>query len=674
MVEILIKITVFLLAVVFTVPIAKYLKLGSVLGYLIAGAAIGPFALGFLAGQEQHSLHEVSEFGVVMMLFLIGLELKPSMLWKLKVPIFGLGGLQMLLCTLAIGGLAYALGENKNTAIAIGMILALSSTAIVVQTLSEKNLLTSKGGRSTFSVLLFQDISVIPMFAILPFLMSSEFVRNNVSPEKSTAIAQWIAEQPKYVHFLSIFGVLIFIIVVGRYLASYIFRFIVKTGIRDLFTAIALLMVSGVALLMDIVGLSAALGTFVAGVMLAESEYRHEIELSLEPFKGLLLGLFFITVGASIDFNLLKADSLSVCRWVFLLVCVKFLILFIVAKMFRHKSLQALLFACSLAQGGEFAFVLIAFCLQNQILTNEQGSFYNLVITLSMTLMPVLMIAYDAVFSHHTRRRAKADNTDMADDWENNEIIIVGCGRFSTTIWRFLMANGKKCTILDINPNIIDTVRRFGEKVYYGDATNPEVLKLAGADKAKLLIIGLTNPDTVKQIINNARKNFPKLKIFARANDIFSSYNLMDLKVDYFQRELFLSAIDIAEKSLIALGLHPHNAWRRAKIFRDYDEKTILKLYADWDKGSEKGREQLISKSRALRQEISSIMLNDRTKKLSKFNDHAWEPPPTETELIERAIQEQMAQTKAKKAVEKAVAEALATAAFEAAGKKNSEE
>lgn len=666
MTELLMKFTVFLVAAIMVVPVAKVLRLGSVLGYLVAGVVIGPYVLGFLGSADQQSLQHASEFGVVMMLFLIGLELKPSFLWKLRVPILGMGGLQMLLCTLAIAGIAMVFGQRWRPALAIGMILALSSTAIVIQSLSEKNLLGTRAGRSAFSVLLFQDISVIPMLAILPML--AYFSVEKLSDGHGTPISQWLFHQPSYMRFIAILGAIAVVVVVGRFSAERLFRWIAATGIRDIFTAVALVIVVGVALLMESVGLSAALGTFLAGVMLADSEYRHEIELSIEPFKGLLLGLFFMSVGASIDFHLLINAPIKVAVLVSTLLAVKFVVLFALAKMFRHRTMQALLFACTMAQGGEFAFVLFSFAENNYILSASITNLLTLVVTLSMLITPLLMIAYEALWQRHQKRRFGQSSEETKAIHESNEVIIAGYGRFNQIIGRLLRANGHECTILDNNPKVIETLKRFGQKVYYGDATRPDLLELAGASHAKLLIIGLRDPEQTALVVEAAHKYFPHLKIIARANDRISAYRLMDMKVDHFQREMLLSSLELGEKSLIELGHHPYTAHRQARIFKEHDENMLLELYQAWkedphlEQGQQPG-EQYISKTRAMAESFVAVLRNDRLNSaLTVEHDHAWESAPTETELMEREKQEKMLAELARIEVEKAVAAALDSA------------
>lgn len=667
MTEVLLKFAIFLLASILVVPIAKFLRLGSVLGYLVAGIVIGPYMLGYLGGGTQVYLQHFSEFGVVMMLFLIGLELKPAFLWRLRVPILGMGGLQMLLSTLAIAGIALSLGQDWKASLAIGMILALSSTAIIMQTLSEKGLLGTKAGRSTFSVLLFQDISVIPILALLPLLtMVTVIGPENAGHGASTPIGEWLRHQDGYVRGLATLAAVVFVVVVGRFLSKRLFRFIAATGIRDIFTASALLVVIGVALLMESVGLSAALGTFLAGVMLADSEYRHEIELSIEPFKGLLLGLFFISIGASIDFGMLIEDPAKVTLLVLMLVSAKFVVLFVLAKIFRHNGMQSLLFACAMAQGGEFAFVLFNFAENNLILPYSLSKLLVLVVTISMLVTPLLMIIYDLIDKHHGDFRSKKTEKTVDEIDEVNPVIIAGYGRFNQMIGRLLKSNGFGCTILDNNPQVIETLKRFGQRVYYGDATRPDLLRAAGADQAKLLIVGLGNREQSLLLIETAHKHFPHLKVIARAVDRLHVYELMDHQVDHFQREMFVSSLEMGAKALVELGYHPHTAHRQVRVFKEHDEQMIYELYSTWKEDADRHNrtqpgERYISKTRALVESLETVLRNDRYNHMLDIeSDKAWEPAPTETELMERALQEEMMAERERNVVEKLVAAAQA--------------
>lgn len=639
--EMLFKFAVLLLAAIIVVPLAKKLKLGSVLGYLVAGVVIGPYILGLLGTGDQAALLHFSEFGVVMMLFLIGLELKPSFLWKLRVPILGMGGLQMVITTLAIAGVAMLFGLPWQSGLVIGMVLGLSSTAIIIQTLSEKGLLSGRAGRSAFSVLLFQDIAVIPILAILPLLAVGGIVDGAHDFSEDGQIAYWMSQQPGYLQFLITLSAIAVVIVLGRLLSSQVFRLIARTGIRDIFTATALFLVISVALLMEAVGLSAALGTFLAGVMLADSEYRHEVELSIEPFKGILLGLFFISVGASLDFDLFMNKPLLIAALVVILVVVKWIVLYGLAASFRLNNSQRLLFASVMAQGGEFAFVLFAFASQNSVLSTELTDLLILVVIISMLVTPLMMLALEAI-----ERSKSISSQPMQRDYddidEHNDVIIAGYGRFNQIIGRLLIANGHKCTILDSNPEVIDMLRRFGQKVFYGDATRPDLLHAAGAEHAKILVIGLKSREQIDLLIETARKYFPHLKIIVRAFDRVHAYHLIEQKVDYFQREQVNSALELGEKALVELGYHPHTAHRQARIFKQYDEDMLQELYKTWVKNPHnslltKPGDQYVSHSRELQATMEKVMRTDRyNRKLTVEHDHAWEPVPDEQIKVEK--------------------------------------
>jgi monovalent cation:proton antiporter-2 (CPA2) family protein len=469
---------IYLSAAVVSVPVAKRLGMGSVLGYLLAGIVIGPYILG-LVGEEGTDVMHFAEFGVVLMLFLIGLELRPALLWSMRRSIFGLGGMQVLISTLVIGFLSYLFGLNLFQSITVGLILALSSTAIVLQSLAEKGLMKTEGGQGSFSVLLFQDISVIPILAILP-LFSGQVVSDvhSVADHSPGEHASGVAGLPGWQQVLIIIAIVSIIIFVGRFLARYLFRFIASTGLREIFTAAALLLVIGIAIAMDQVGLSPALGTFLAGVVLADNEYRHELESDIEPFKGLLLGLFFIAVGASMDFQIFLNNPGLVLGLLAVLMVVKFLILFGLGRFFGLRSGQDMLFSLSLAQAGEFAFVLISFSTQNAILDSSVTGVLLIVVALSMLLTPLLLILNERVVQPMYSRKANQRESDVMEPQEN-EVIIAGFGRFGVVLGRFLKANGCTATILDDSPSNIQVLRKFGFKVFYGDATRPDLLHAA---------------------------------------------------------------------------------------------------------------------------------------------------------------------------------------------------
>ncbi len=576
---------VYLLAAVVSVPVAKRLGLGSVLGYLIAGVAIGPFGL-MLVGDQSDVMH-FAEFGVVMMLFLVGLELRPALLWQMRGPILGLGGLQVLVTALALGAIALAVGLDWRMALAIGMVLALSSTAIVLQTLAEKGLLKTPPGRSSFAVLLFQDIAVIPMLALLPLLAMPELAgadsgaaHGHGDTEAGHGAAGWLAALPGWLNALVVLAAVAAIVLGGRLLIRPAFRFIAETRLREVFTAAALLLVIGIALLMQLVGLSPALGTFLAGVVLADSEFRHELEVDIEPFKGLLLGLFFISVGASIDFDLLIGEPLLILALVVGLIAVKLIVLAGLARAFRMTAPDGLLFAFALAQGGEFAFVLFAFALQNNVLPVDIVSPLIVAVALSMLVTPLLMIAYETLIAPRLsgEREAKAPDAITPE----GTAIIAGFGRFGQIVGRLLIANGFRITVLDHSPSQIDLLRRFGNKVYYGDASRTDLLHAAGAEDAALLVVAVDERDKAVEIVDLARKHFPHLKIVARAFDRRDAYALLDRSVDHVSRETFGSALESGIAALRLMGFRAYQAERAGRLFRDHDRETLRQLSELW--------------------------------------------------------------------------------------------
>ena len=456
---------VYLAAAVIAVPIAKRLELGSVLGYLLAGVIIGPYVLGFVGEEGQDVLH-FAEFGVVLMLFLIGLELRPKLLWRLRVPILGIGGAQVIATAACIGAVGILAGVKWQSATAIGLTLALSSTAIVLQSLNEKGLMQHAGGQNSLSILLFQDIAVIPILAIFPLLSINAGVDVGHAAESESIIAGLSIWAQAGITI----GVVAGIVLVGRFIVSPAFRLIAKTGLRELFTAASLFLVIGIAMLMTAVGLSPALGTFLAGVVLAGSEFRHELESDIEPFKGLLLGLFFIAVGASVDFRIILSGPFLILGLVGALIAVKILILLAIGFVFRLGTDNSMLSAFGLAQGGEFAFVLLAFAVQNRVVDSEAAGVLVAVVAVSMALAPILMILYERVLRPRIGTRESVIR--KSDDVEKRgEVIIAGFGRVGSTIGRFLQSNGVTATYLDLDPDNVDLLRKLGLEVFYGDAS-----------------------------------------------------------------------------------------------------------------------------------------------------------------------------------------------------------
>ncbi len=598
---------VYLTAAVITVPISKRLGLGSVLGYLIAGVIIGPFGLR-LVGQEGQDVMRFAEFGVVMMLFLVGLQLQPDLLWRMRMPIVGLGGLQMIANVVLLSGVGLLLGLSWQTALAISLILPLSSTAIGVQTLTERGLMRTPGGQSAFSVLLFQAVAVIPILALLPLLAANPAVDQAAA---QTGLAGW---QQTLLVITTVAG----IVVGGRFLMRPVFRFIAATRLREIFTATALLLVVGITLAMQAVGLSPALGTFVAGVVLAESEYRHELMSTIEPFQSLLLGLFFLSVGASIDFNLVLGQPLLIVGLIIGVSIFKSGLLIGLGTLFKLGLSQSILFAFALVQGDEFAFVLFSFAAQSNVLSENLAGILVAVVALSMLLSPLFMIAYDRLIEP---RFATASDEREADEIDDNEnpVIIAGFGRFGQIVGRLLLANGCSITVLEHNPAQIELLRRFGWKVFYGDASRIDLLYAAGADQAKLLVIAIDDSEKILEMVDLARKHFPGLKLLARAIDRRHAYELIRREVDVIQRETFSSALDMGVEALKLLGVRSYRAHRAAQTFRHHDEEALHDMAAMAEDDS-----ALMARSRQLSEDLEQILQSDE-REMDHEVDRAWD-------------------------------------------------
>ncbi|MGB2925700.1 MAG: glutathione-regulated potassium-efflux system protein KefC [Limnothrix sp.] len=608
---------IYLMAAVLSVPIAKRLGLGSVLGYLIAGVVIGPFALGLVGAQED--IMHFAEFGVVMMLFLIGLELQPNVLWRMRGPILGVGGLQVAFTTAIFMAIAFAVGLPWKMSLAVGMTLALSSTAIVLQTLAEKDLMRTRAGQACFSVLLFQDIAVIPMLALMPLLEMGEqdqiFASTNFLLVAATDAAD---KPPAWQQTLFVMGAVGGIIVAGRFFVRPIFRLIADTGLRELFTATALLLVVGIALVMQKVGLSPALGTFVAGVVLADNEYRHELETNVEPFKGLLLGLFFISVGAGIDFNVLSTRPILVAELVTVLIIVKSLVLFALGRFSKQSLSENFFFATALAQSGEFCFVLFSFAQQNNVLPSEVTSLLVVVVALSMGLTPLVMILNEKLIQPRFETSVGDRQADAIDNGPT-PVIIAGFGRFGQIIDRLLIANGFQTTVLDNDPTHIEALRKFGHKVFYGDPSRMDLLRSAGAKDAKMIIIAIDNIEKTLHMIDMIHKHFPHLKILVRAVDRRHAYQLIRRKVDVVERETFESALHMGVEALKLLGFRAYRAHRDAQTFRHHDLEAMYEMAEIHE--DESG---LVARSNQLSDDLQEIFQSDNYDLPQEVNQ-AWD-------------------------------------------------
>lgn len=630
----LFQVFVYLCAAVIAVPIAKRLGLGSVLGYLIAGILIGP-VIG-LVGAETQEIQHLAEFGVVMMLFLVGMELQPRMLWEMRARLIGLGGLQVALTTALIAAGALLLGVYWSVALAIGLIFSLSSTAIVLQTLNEKGLTGTEGGRASFSVLLFQDIAVIPMLALIPLLALPELSPGVDTAHAATSVAiddhgaqhdsmSLVAGLPGWAHALAVLGAVGAVLLGGHYLARPLFRFIAASRLREIFTASALLLVIGIALLMTLVELSPALGTFLAGVVLANSEYRHELESDIEPFKGLLLGLFFITVGAGINFDILFGDFATVIGLTFGVMLIKGLVLYALARLFRLETRDAWLSTLGLAQAGEFGFVLLSFSLQQHVLPADLAATLSLVVALSMLATPALFILYDKL----VLSRAGDDDTqaEHAID-ETGTVIIAGIGRFGQIVNRLLVASGVKTVVLDHEAAMIDMLGRFGVKSYYGDASRPDLLHAAGIESAQALVIAIDDRERAVELVEYVRRQYPRITILARAYDVNHLYLLQKAGVDIAVRELFDSSLSLGKAVLKAVGMHPFKVEKMSQAFRRHDRAGLDSLYELWDEDTAmSSNKAYLARAREHGATLKDMMETDRVQ-FHDPTDRGWTPPP----------------------------------------------
>ena len=614
----LLEALVYLIAAVVAVPLAVRFGMGSVLGYLIAGIVIGPI-LGLLTDPED--LQHFAEFGVVLMLFLIGLELSPRQLWDMRHKLLGLGGLQVTLTAGLVTLICiYAFGYPWQTALALGMIFSLSSTAIVLQTLTEKQLMQTNGGRSSFSVLLTQDIAVIPMLALLPLLAipGSMSFGTDGSIRRPGAEAEhddhgheialsFIEELPAWGVTLVTLGAVLAVVLLGIFATRPLFRFVHMAKMRELYTAFALLIVFGIASLMILVGLSPALGTFLAGVVLANSEFRHQLESDIEPFKGLLLGLFFITVGAGINFAVLFRDPLQIVLMTLLLILVKGLILFLLAVVFRIRGRNKWLFTLGLAQAGEFGFVLLSFASQQGVLGPNLTERALLIVALSMLLTPLFFIGYER-FVHRRQSESDAPEADEID--ERQAIIIAGIGRFGQVVNRLLMLAGFRAVVLDNNLEAIETMRRFGIKGFFGDPTRPELLHAAGLEDARVLVVALDDRKAATQLVRYARSQRPDIHIVARAHDRVHVFELYRAGADDIVRELFDSSLRAGRYVLENMGLTDIEASKIEHFFFRKDREGLRELAGLWNPDIPVSRNKAyVDRARELNAELETALV-----------------------------------------------------------------
>ncbi|AUU88029.1 glutathione-regulated potassium-efflux system protein KefB [Enterobacteriaceae bacterium ENNIH3] len=547
----------FLFAAVVAVPLAARLGIGAVLGYLLAGIAIGPWGLGFISDVDE-ILH-FSELGVVFLMFIIGLELNPSKLWALRRSIFCVGAAQVLMSAAVLAGLLMLTQFSWQAAVIGGIGLAMSSTAMALQLMREKGMNRSESGQLGFSVLLFQDLAVIPALALVPLLAGN----GDDHPD-------WVKIGIKVLVFAGV-------LVGGRYLLRPVFRFIAASGVREVFTAATLLLVLGSALFMDALGLSMALGTFIAGVLLAESEYRHELEIAIDPFKGLLLGLFFISVGMALNLGVLYTHLLWVLASVAVLVAVKTGVLYSLARIYGLRSSERMQFAGVLSQGGEFAFVLFSSASSQRLFHNDQMALLLVTVTLSMMTTPALMKLIDKLLSRRFNQPEDEDEMPWVDD-DKPQVIVVGFGRFGQVIGRLLMANKMRITVLERDISAVNLMRKYGYKVYYGDATQLELLRSAGAEEAQSIVITCNDPEDTMKLVELCQQHFPQLKIMARARGRVEAHELLQVGVTQFSRETFSSALELGRKTLISVGMHPHQAHRAQLHFKRLDMRMLREL------------------------------------------------------------------------------------------------
>ena len=596
--DVLINALVYLAAAVVAVPVAKRLGLGAVLGYLLAGIAIGPWGLGLI--REVETILHFAEFGVVLLLFVIGLELEPQRLWSLRRSIFGWGSAQVGGVSAVLALAAVLLGVPWQTALIAALGLSLSSTAIALTTMQERNLIPTPAGQAGFSILLFQDIAAIPMIALVPLLGVSE----------AHADGGWIGA----VKAVAVIGGLV---VAGRFLVRPLLRFIAGTGMREIFTAFSLLLVISISLLMSYAGMSMALGAFMAGVLLADSEYRHALETDLEPFKGLLLGLFFIAVGMSVDFAVFLARPAVVLGLVAAFILIKTGVLYLLSRVFDIARGQHLQFALLLSQGGEFAFVVFGAAATARVFSGEVASTLVVVVALSMVVTPLVLMAYDRFTS-----RGEGKREAQADAIEPNEehVIIAGFGRFGQIVGRFLNASGVPLTVLDHDPDQVDVLRRFGFKVFYGDATRADLMRAAGAARARALVVCIDDIEDSLALVDMVRRDYPQLTIIARARNVTHYYQLMDRGVTLIERETFEAAVKLG-RTVLTAGLG-QSAWRTklaSDKFRKYNLRSVLDVYPYY-----RDRDTYVSMAKRARDELEQMIARDR-KALEEEPGHDWD-------------------------------------------------
>lgn len=605
--------TIFLGAAVILIPLAKRFGIATVLGYLFTGLLLGPSFLKVASNPDD--LLNFSEFGVVLLLFIIGLELQPSRLWALRQQIFVLGGLQVIVTGVVLMLLSwYFLDIRLSNSFVIGFGLALSSTAFVLQLLGEKKQLATTHGQQAFTILLFQDIAVIPLLAALPFLSGAQ------------------EQNYDWIYFAKVISVFAGLIFVSRFVVRPFFKFVASSNVTELLTATALFIILSVSLLMNYIGLSMALGAFLTGVLLADSEYRHELQASIEPFKGLLLGLFFMSVGMLINIKLIVAKPLLIIGLAGLLMLIKFIVLTIIARLMGNKNESSIRLGVTLAQGGEFAFVLFSVATAQHLLTREQQNILNLVVTVSMAMTPLAFLLLEKIGNPLF---AKATPSKEYDKIPNHEhaVVIAGFGRVGQIIGRVLRMHNIEFTAIEKSANQVDFVRKFGNQVYYGNPKNPEILRAAGLENAKVFIIAIGDIELSETVAAYVVRNYPHLTILARAKNREHYYRLRDVGVKYIWRETYLTSLDMSRETLEILGMDPKTARKTVQMFRDYDDALIERQRAIYQDEA-----ALIASTQSAIQELESLFDSDMTTAKNELNK--------EKERLEKLADESYSQTK----------------------------
>lgn len=595
------------------VPIAKKLGIGSVLGYIFAGVVIGPFVLNFV-GKEGEDVMHTAEFGVVLMLFIIGLELSPQTFWKMRHRILGLGGSQLLGSAVILYPVFHFIfGMNAVASIALSLAFALSSTAIILQTLKEKGIEKTEAGESAFSVLLFQDIAVIPILAIIPLLAG---VSENTLEISSNPVLGFLQTYSTITILLAV----LLVVIAGKYLINPFLHYIAKTDVRELFTATALFLIMGVSWLMTQVGISAALGAFLAGVLLANSEFRHELESDIEPFKGLLLGIFFTAVGSTINFNVIFNRTGEIVLALACIMVLKSVVLLIIGKVFKISLSQNVLFTLLLSQAGEFVFVLLSSMAVFKVINPAQNDFFMATVTLSMIATPIFLFIHDRFFTNFFTPVSVKDQNYHVETDDEHQVIIAGFSHFGSTIGRFLRANNVQATILDNDSDRVEFLRKMGFNVHFGDATRLELLEAAGAAKAKIIISAINSKEKTLKIAELAKKHFPNAKLFLRTKERFDAYEFIEKEFGKVYRENLHSSIYLGVDVLAELGHRKYTVTRKANDFIKYDTESMYRL------GKKRG--DLSEYITSVKEEIAEQerLLNEDTKFLNSTHaDNAWD-------------------------------------------------